>query len=231
MKRAGRKLSKIKYWQIISMLMIWTLLVLYPNPMRLAQSIYRIGNPPVNPEGVLQLLEEAPLEAEELERFVLREIPYQYDWVTFGVPWYFPTLEEALHNMTGDCKSRFVVLASLFEARGIPYRMSFSLSHFWVVYEGKTETPMEQIQNAFLLREEDGSLSVQVPREDRNQIWNNFREGFWDYMPRHRKVMLLSGFAVAAALLILIRASRKKFNKDTMAILSHYNDREGTGMV
>lgn len=192
-KRIQSGLLRVKYWQFFVFMAVWILLVLYPNPFKLGQSLYRIINPPVDAAGVMHLIEEAPLDAEELEGFVLMKIPYQYDWVTFGVPWYFPTLEEVLENGTGDCKSRFVLLASYFEAREIPYQLSFSLSHFWVVYEGKTETPMEQVQNAFLLRGEDGTMSLQIPREDKNQVWNNFREGFWEYMPRNRKLLLILG--------------------------------------
>ena len=215
---------KIKYRQIILLTFIWVLLVLYPNPLKLGQSIYRIIHPPVNAAGVMHLLDEAPLEAEELERFVLKEIPYQYDWVTFGVPWYFPTLEEALKNGTGDCKSRFVVLASYFEAREIPYQLSFSLSHFWVIYEGKTETAMEQRQNALLLREEDGSLSLQVPREDRSQIWNNFREGFWEYMPGHRKTLLIFGVIGAVIAMIMKRILRRENRETKTPFLAQCND-------
>ncbi len=217
-------LLRIKYRQIIILTFIWVLLVLYPNPLKLGQSIYRIIRPPVNAAGVMHLLDEAPLEAEELERFVLKKIPYQYDWVTFGVPWYFPTLEEALENGTGDCKSRFVVLVSYFEAREIPYQLSFSLSHFWVIYEGKTETPMEQVQNALLLRGEDGSLSFQVPREDRSQIWNNFREGFWEYMPGHRKALLIFGLLGAVVAIIMTWILRRENREAKTPFLAQCND-------
>lgn len=83
----------------------------------------------------------------------------------------------------------------------------------------------------FLLREEDGSLTVQVPREDRSQIWNNFREGFWDYMPTHRKALLITGLAVTTVLFLLKRSSYKIITKDKSRILRHCNDTKGTDVV
>lgn len=199
---------------------LWVLFVLYPNPMNLGRSLHRVILPPVQPDKVQHLLAEAPHEAEALERYVLETFPYQYDWMTYSMPWYFPALEEALDRGTGDCKTRFIVLASLFEARGIPYRLSFSLSHFWVIYDGKTENSWEMEQNAFLVREEDGSVRLQVPREERNQITQNFRDGFWRAMPQQRKALLLTGPAVmlfAGLILDLVRR-REKVQASTVAI-------------
>ncbi|SDY80841.1 hypothetical protein [Tindallia californiensis] len=216
-KKGAGRWGRLKHSYIVLVVLAWTLFVLYPNPMKLGLSIYRIFHPPINAVGVAHLLEEIPLEPAEIETYVLREIPYQYDWVTYGMPWYFPTLEEVLDNKTGDCKSRFLVLASLFESQEIPYQLSFSLSHFWVVYEGKAETPLEQAQNAFMLREEDGSLQIQVPREDRNQIWNNFREGFWEYMPFHRKTLLILGWITAVVTMIVRSCCFKKTEEGVRA--------------
>ncbi|MEN1761258.1 hypothetical protein [Anoxynatronum sibiricum] len=213
---AGRTISflaeKIKYRHLFLLTGIWVLLVLYPNPLNLARSIHRTIAPPVEPAKVAHLLAEAPSEPEALERFVLETFPYQYDWVTYGMPWYFPTLDQALANKTGDCKTRFIVLASLFEALEIPYQQSFSLSHFWVHYEGKEENSWEMEQNAFLVREDDGAMRVQVPREERRQVYENFRDGFWRAMPGHRKALLVTGpllFMAAGLLLALMRQSEK----------------------
>lgn len=172
---------------------VWTLFVLYPNPYRFVVSVYRIVHPATNPAAVAELLEIAPAEATEIEKFVLEKIPYQYDWQTYGVPFYFPTAEEAMEKGTGDCKSRFVVLASLFEAKDIPYRQSFSLSHFWIDYAGKEENSMEHRENAFLLRTEDG-FKIQFPRENLEDTLDVLKEGFWDYMPLHRKILFILGF-------------------------------------
>ncbi len=204
-----RFLGQVKNYHLLFMTLLWVLLVLYPNPFQLGKSIQRILQPPVNPAMVAVLVEKAPEHPRAIEEYVLETFPYQYDWQTYGMPWYFPTLEEALEKGTGDCKTRFVVLASIFEAKEIPYQLSFSLSHFWVNYEGKEENSWETGKNAFLLREDDGSLKLQVPREDQRQIRQNFVDGFWHAMPEHRKVLLLLGPGINLALGIFLYGLRK----------------------
>ena len=172
---------------------LWTLLVLYPNPYRLGVSVARIANPAINPEAVAHLLEGLPESPREIETYVLREVvPYQYDWVSYGVPFYFPRVEEVLARGRGDCKSRFVVLASIFEALDIPYEKSFSLSHFWIVYEGKEETRLESMENAFLIQG-DGGTRVQIPRENIQDSLDTLKAGFWEPMPGYRQGLLLLG--------------------------------------
>lgn len=197
----------MKKKNIIGMIMffsLWTLFVLYPNPYRLFISLYRIIYPPINPMAVTELVGKSPSKALEVEEFVLREIPYQFDWQTYGVPFYFPTPEEVMSHKTGDCKSRFVVLASLFEALDIPYQQSFSLRHFWVDYDDKKENSLEKDDNAFFLRTEEG-FKIQMPREDFKEIRRTLREGFWEVMPLPRKVLLLLGFPLTIIMGFLIK--------------------------
>jgi len=172
---------------------IWTLFVLYPNPYRLGVSGARILNPAINPEAVEHLLDQLPESPREIEAYVLREIvPYQYDWQSYGVPFYFPRAEEVLARGKGDCKGRFVVLASIFEALDIPYEKSFSLSHFWITYEGKEETRLESVENAFLVQGEQG-MSLQIPRESLQDSYDTLKAGFWDAMPSQRQGLLFMG--------------------------------------
>ncbi|MFP4200378.1 MAG: hypothetical protein ACOCVQ_01280 [Bacillota bacterium] len=190
---------RLRTWHRVAFLLLWTLLVLYPNPWRLVQSVHRVFEPPVGAAAVEHLLPEVPRDPAELEAHVLAEYPYRYDWTTYRVPWYFPTVDEALKRGEGDCKTRFVILASLFEALDVRYVQTFSISHFWLTYEGKEETPLEKDSNAWLVRGEDGTR-LKVPREDAQQIWRIFREAFWDAMPPLRKVMFLAGVPLAALL-------------------------------
>ncbi|WP_051569368.1 hypothetical protein [Alkaliphilus transvaalensis] len=205
-KRKPKKVVFILHFLIIFIL--WTFLVLYPNPYRFAVSIYRISNPAINPEAISHLLEEVPDDPQEIERYVLTKIPYQFDWLTYGVPFYFPTVEEVLANGTGDCKSRFVVLASIFEAKGISYRQSFSLSHFWVHYDGKEENPIELETNALFIRNDDGEMKIQLPQEDLKEIYEVLKEGFWDFMPLHRKFLFVAGLPMSIMIAYYIRKRR-----------------------
>ncbi len=184
-------------------LFLWILFVLYPNPYRIAASAYRVVHPPVDPEMVEHLSRNAPSDPEEMERFVLQEFPYQYDWKTYNVPWYFPTVSEALEAGTGDCKTRFVILASLFERENVRYEKTVSLSHFWVNYEGKEETALERAEHAWLVQDDEGRR-VQMPQEDLRDVWDTFRAAFWEHMPAVRKFLLLLGPPLA----ILLGAGR-----------------------
>ncbi|MFO7942089.1 MAG: transglutaminase domain-containing protein [Bacillota bacterium] len=183
----------------LAFLLLWTLFVLYPNPLRLVQSVYRVFEPPLDEEAVEHLLPGVPRDPAELEAHVLAEYPYRHDWATYRVPWYFPTVGEALERGAGDCKTRFVILASLFEALEVNYIQTFSVSHFWLTYEGKGETALETASNAWLVRGEEGSR-LQIPREDTRQIWRIFREAFWDAMPPLRKALFLLGAPLAVLL-------------------------------
>ena len=200
---------KKKIALVVVFVSLWTLFVLYPNPYRLGISGARILNPAVNPEAVAHLLEELPESPREIEAYVLREIvPYQYDWQSYGVPFYFPRVEEVLARGRGDCKSRFVVLASIFEALDIPYEKSFSLSHFWITYEGKEETRMESVENAFLVQGDDG-VSLQIPRENLRDSYDTLKAGFWDAMPGHRQGLLLMGPPLSLVFSALCTAKKK----------------------
>ncbi|ABR47003.1 hypothetical protein Amet_0778 [Alkaliphilus metalliredigens QYMF] len=195
----NRKRKRNKRLVALSMVVffsLWTLFVLYPNPYHLFASVYRMFRPAVDAAAVAELMERAPGDPEEIERFVLKTIPYEYNWQTFGMPFYFPTTQEAMTVGAGDCKVRFIVLASLFEAMEIPYQQTFSLSHFWVSYEGKTQSGIEQDQNAFLTRTEEG-IRLQIPKENIKDSLNVLWEGFWVYMPLHRKILFLMGFPLS----------------------------------
>jgi transglutaminase-like putative cysteine protease len=126
------------------LVVLWALLVLYPNPLRLAASVRRLANPGVDPVAVESLAASLPSDPAAIERAVLETLPYRYDWRVYGMPWYFPTVGEALENGEGDCKARAIVLASVLEAKGIPYRIDSSPTHVWVDYDGKVDNFLGQ---------------------------------------------------------------------------------------
>ncbi|KAB3531513.1 transglutaminase domain-containing protein [Alkaliphilus serpentinus] len=195
-------------------LTMWTLFTLYPNPYRLVVTVHRFFEPAISPSAVKDILPEVKdLSPAEIEAYVIKKIPYQFDWQTYGLPLYFPTAEEAIVHGRGDCKGRFVVLASIFEALEIPYTQSFSLSHFWVHYEGKVETKLEASSNALLLRTEEGT-KLQIPKEDLKEIYETLKEGFWDYMPLHRRTLFVAGLPLTILMGILSRKKLKKLSKN-----------------
>lgn len=194
-------------------LAIWILFSLYPNPYRLIQTTHRIFKPAIDPSAVTDILPAVKdLSPAEIEAYVLRNIPYQFDWQTYGMPLYFPTASEVISKGKGDCKGRFVVLASVFEALEIPYTQSFSLSHFWIDYEGKIENKLEASSNALILRTDEGT-KLQIPKEDLKEIYDTLKEGFWDYMPPGRRVFFVAGFPLTILLGIYSRRRLKELSR------------------
>jgi len=162
----------------ILFLALWILLVLYPNPRHLADSLHRLNNPPVMPLAVSDLAgnlkDYTPCEIKE---FVYSEIPYRFDWEVYNMPWYFPTLEEALQNGSGDCKARYLLFASLLEELQIPYYKSISLTHIWVGYEGKPENDLENLEASLIIVNQEGETRLSLPRADLKRSWRTFYQG------------------------------------------------------
>jgi len=92
------------------LVVLWVVLILYPNPLSLAVSVQRLADPRVDPAAVQTLAESLPSEATAIEKAVLDSVPYSYDWKVYAMPWYFPTVDEVLEKGRGDCKARAIVL-------------------------------------------------------------------------------------------------------------------------
>lgn len=187
-----------------ALLPLWVLLVLYPNPLKLAVSLHRLASPRVDPGAVASLAAALPQEPAEIEAAVLEALPYRYDWEAYSMPWYYPTVTEALEKGQGDCKARAIVLASVLEARGIPYRLNSSPTHIWVDYPGKQENAAENPDVGFYqVDPETGDRSFRFPRVDVAGSFRVFWRGFWSPMPVLRKALLLLGPAVLISLRVL----------------------------
>jgi len=182
----------------------WILYVSYPNPLHLFNSISRLLNPPVMPVAVSDYARELDNKTPvEIEQFVYSRLPYSYDWEVYSMPWYFPSLDEALEKGTGDCKARYLLFASLLEELNIPYRKNVSLTHIWADYEGKPHSALENAGEAMVVIDEQGKLRVSRPEPDLSRAWRSFRQGFWEAMPGSRKYLLFSGFPVIHILFYL----------------------------
>jgi hypothetical protein len=80
------------------LLILWILFVLYPNPLNLVLSIQRVFSLDVDPNAVELMLEDFSSPPVAIEKMVLQKIPYRYDWEVYGMPWYFPIVEEVLEK-------------------------------------------------------------------------------------------------------------------------------------
>lgn len=197
---AKRGLGRVFRLLFPLLLILWVLLVLYPNPVRLATSVQRLVNPGIDTAAVESAAASLPDDPAAIEDSVLESIPYGYDWQVYGMPWYFPTVNEVMQAGEGDCKGRALVLASVLEAKDIPYSLNTSPIHVWVDYEGKEETEVEN-QNAsfYQLDPETGQRSFGLPSIDPMEVLNTFWEGFWSPMPAVRKALLLVGLIILIA--------------------------------
>ncbi len=192
------------------LLLLWVLLVLYPNPVNLVVSIQRAVHPHTDPAAVASLANEMPDNPADIESAVRETFPYSYDWRAHGMPWYFPTVEEVMEKGQGDCKARALVTASILEYKGIPYRLQFSPIHMWVEYEGKESNSLENSGTLFYELDPDtGERSLQLPsislRETARAFWN----GFWPPMPLMRKILLTTGVSLLVSMLVMTLWTRR----------------------
>ena len=207
------KQKKNVYFFSFFYLIIWTLLVFYPQPFDLVKSVYRVFNHPTNPETeelvfFLENFSSINFCPREIEKFVLNNFPYDYDWNVYGMPWYFPTTEEALKNRKGDCKSHFIVIASAFEKFNIPYDLYISPTHIWINYEKKEETNFEKKAVAILSVNEEKVLKI--PEEfDWQHSKKVFKKAAIDSMPIEKKILLIVGL-IFSSFFIVIPTTIKK---------------------
>jgi len=189
-----------KWWRaaliVIAMLLIWTFVICFPNPYIFIRNGIRYVRPPVDPSIIQLIEEEIPEEPVEMEKFVLALIQYKYDWENYGMPDYVATARQAVSKRRGDCEDRAIVLASLFEAKNMPYDLKASLVHYWIEYPGKKPNRGENEKVAFVGKV-DGKYKIKLP--DLGQ-WRRYmragRKGLWDAMPNYRKVLMISGWAL-----------------------------------
>jgi len=195
-----RDIKHVRLRRKILLALLWTLIVLYPNPLLLAESVYRLFNPPVNPEHHIpveewkQLVDKLPSNPPKIEEFVARYVKYDYDFNVYGVPWYLPTPAEVVEKRKGDCKSRAVLLAAILEYKGVPYSFHISPVHFWVDYPGKEENEFtKKYENPKTAIYSDGRWKL-PELVDLRTYYDSWKAVLWDSMPVIRKALLLGGW-------------------------------------
>jgi hypothetical protein len=175
---------------------VWILLVYYPNPLMLTGSIGRMIDP-VQPGSVDDFAAILPEDPAEIERLTENYILVEDDWDQHGVFWYVPTAQEVVINARGNCKHRTVLLANVFEAKGIEYEYRVDPVHFWLDYDRKHIGEFEQNWE-----------SGKVPPAD---YWaTSYRQMLWDDMPTYRKVLLIVGTIEIALIGMLLRKIKNK---------------------
>jgi len=68
----------------------------------------------------------------QVEKFVYKKVPYEWDWNTWGMADYLPSVDEVLDMGREDCDGRAVVAASLLKNLGYDARLVTDFAHVWV---------------------------------------------------------------------------------------------------
>jgi hypothetical protein len=181
-------------------MLLWIGLLLYPDPRVLVQSLRRLATPPVDPAAVQEFADSLPDDAAVVEAFSQDYVKYKSAWTVYGVPWYFPTVSEVIHDRAGDCQAEAVLTASILTAKGLPFTFRYSFDHVWVDYPGKGVTALEDPATAFVSDEGKGWLASLPDRIPLRDIVRERIEYHWEPMPAGRKAALLVGLVLALIL-------------------------------
>lgn len=190
-KRARLKKTLIA----LGLVLLWTLLVCYPDPRVFLRNFQRLRRFPVDAAVAAKVGDRLPASGPALEALVVgRLVPYEYDWRLYGVPWYFPTPAEVARAGKGDCESRAVLLASLLAAKHIPFTVKASFTHMWIDYPGKRKSESENDTVRWLYRDRRG-FHLHWPRQvPLLSVLRSQKQGLWDVAPLSRKVLLVLGW-------------------------------------
>jgi hypothetical protein len=177
------------------LVLVWVLVVLYPDPGVLLRSARNIAGARPDPAAAAPLAAALSNDPRLVEEYVL-STPYALDWETYAVPWYFPTAAEALGAPQGDCERRALMLASVLTAKGIPNELRVAPNHIWVDYPGKQASPLENEQLE-MAGHRDGRFFLQFPGDlDLGEAIADQFEVTWAPMPLWRLVLLLVGLTL-----------------------------------
>jgi hypothetical protein len=177
---------------------------MYPNPLVLFRNLARYRHLPLDPAIEQEMGWDLPSEPLAIEYFVDSIILSSPDWPVWRVPWYVPDAREAATVVHGDCEAKTILLASIFEGKGIPYDIRASFNHIWVDYAERPARAGESSSLAYL-EGKPGRFRFHWP--DR-VTWATFfevqRAQLWEAMPLARKAIWFLGlvWVLFAALLL-----------------------------
>jgi hypothetical protein len=184
-------------------------LAAYPRPLLAFRTLRNARRPEIDPVAVEQLATGLPDDADLIWRRVQTGIvPYAFDWQVYGVPYYFPTLAEALEHGRGDCKSQALVFGSLLAAKDIPFRLLVSPDHIWADCSRRRPGPLEDPDLA-VAEFRDGRWHLLRP--SRLAARTNLRvsaEAYWRAAPGHRRLVLVAALGGLALLGLALGARR-----------------------
>jgi len=180
---------------LIVLVAAWVGAVVYPDPRPFFNSMSRLRNPPVDAEAAAQMAAALPDDYKAVEDHVKAYVPWMPAWTVYRLPWYFPTVPEVIVDQAGDCQAQTVLMASILEAKGMPYTLRYSFDHVWVDYPGKEVTVLEDPATSFVSDEGEGWLAG-LP--EKFPVWTILQQriGYhWTPMPFVQKLLIILGAA------------------------------------
>ncbi len=147
------------WWRIPAKDAVWGLtlfLVCFPYPSLFVRNLRHWRNPNalIEPDAAdlqpwitelrpqLDGVEAGPDALKVVEKFVYRKVPYAWDWDTWGVMDYMPTVSEIVGAGAEDCDGRAVISASLLRNLGYKADLVTDAIHVWVKTDrGETMSP------------------------------------------------------------------------------------------
>jgi len=173
--------------------LLWTLLVCYPNPAVFFRNLSRYHRLPLDPAVEREMGWSLPADPAKIERFVDDVLVPAADWDQYRVPWYVPTPREVATSLKGDCESKTLLFASLLAGRHLPFEIRASFNHIWVDYPGRPPHPGERAQLAYL-QGAGGRLAFRWPAAtDWRTCYRVQKQMLWEDMPPFRKLTWLAG--------------------------------------
>jgi hypothetical protein len=198
--------SVARHLIVVVLVAAWIGAVVYPDPRPFFSSVARLKNPPVDAQVAAEMAAGLPDDYRAVEDYVSNYVTWKSAWSVYGLPWYFPTVDEVIADQAGDCQAEAVLAASIFKAKGMPYTLRYSFDHVWVDYPGKGVTALEDPATSFVSDEGEGWLAG-LP--DKIPLWSILKERtayHWTPMPLLQKLLIVGG-----ALLIVGYGERRFF--------------------
>ncbi len=196
----------LRFLLVLLLVAVWIGAVVYPNPRPFVESIARLKHPPVDGDAAAGLAAQLPDDYQAVEDFVAGYVPWKPAWTVYNLPWYFPTVAEIVRDKAGDCQAQALLMASILEAKGMPYTLMYSFDHVWVDYPGRAVTTLEDPATSFVSDEGGGWLASLPDKFPIGTIIKVRVAYHWTPMPFLQKSLIVLG-----ALAILAGVERRFF--------------------
>lgn len=161
--RMNKKKKLIRFrkstWLWIGIATLILFLVAYPKPNLFLRTVVRAIHPPIDTGVTAEISASLPDDPAQIEAWVIEHIQRDAnDYANWGVIFYIASPAEVLSIGRGPCYGRAVVLASILEAKQIPYRLFMMPGHVWVDYDRRVAQiwPEFEKRSYAIWRREDG---------------------------------------------------------------------------